>query len=263
MIFRKLLAFLWKDWVEARSYRMAFMVQNLSMLLPLIMLYFVGRMFNGVDLAVIDRYGGNYVTFALVGIVVTTYSATALRAFSTSMRKAQVNGTLEALLSTRASLPTIVLGWSLYPFMIATVSTTAFLVAGFLILGLPLGEADLASALLTLVLTVATMGSLGILAASFTLVFHQGDPFTGIVVMASGLLSGAVYPVTVLPEWLQEVARFLPQTHVIEAMRLSVLQGFSIRELAPEFGALTGFAVIFLPVALLVFNPYSPFGSNK
>ena len=154
----------------------------------------------------------------------------------------------------RASLPTIVLGWSLYPFMIATVSMTAFLVAGFLILGLPLGEADLASALLTLILTVATMGSLGLLAASFTLVFHQGDPFTGIVVMASGLLSGAVYPITVLPEWLQEVARFLPQTHVIEAMRLSVLQGYSIRELAPQLGALTGLAAILLPVALLVFN---------
>jgi len=129
-----------------------------------------------------------------------------------------------------------------------------YLAGGFLILGLQLENANLPGALLTLGLIVTIMGSLGIVAASFTLVFKQGDPFTAAIVVAAGMLSGTLYPVSVLPGWLQVVARLLPQTHAIEAMRMAVLQGHSLRDLAPQLGALAIYAVLLLPLALWAFN---------
>lgn len=250
----KLLAFLWKDWEQARSYRLSFSLQAVTLFLPLVGLYFMGRLFHRVEVPDLDRYGGNYAAFALVGVVVTSYSGTALRAFSTSLRTAQFTGTLEALLLTRASVATMVFGWSLYPFLRATLTMLVYLAGGFLVLGSGLDDADPATVLVTLVLTVIVMGSLGILAASFTLVFKQGDPFTGALVLASGMLSGTLYPVSVLPGWLQVVALLLPYTHAIEAMRLAALRGLSPLELAPQLGPLALYAALLVPLAAWTFS---------
>ncbi len=250
----KLLAFLWRDWQQARSYKLAFALQAAGLVLPLAGLYFVSQVFDSVQVSRISQYGGNYVAFALVGTIVITYSATALSAFSSSIRGAQYTGTLEVLLQTRTSLPTILVGWALYPFLRATVFMLAYLAGGFLILGLQLDNADLASAFLTLALTVAIMGSLGIFSASFTLVFKQGDPFTAAIVMAGGLLSGTLYPTSVFPGWLRFGAELLPQTRAIEAMRLSILSGYSPGQLAPQLLVLALMAAVLMPLSVLAFR---------
>lgn len=247
----KLLAFLWKDWEQARSYRLAFIFQSGSAGLTLAGLYFMNRLFRSIELEAIDSYGGNYVAFILIGIVVTVYSGTALRAFSTSMRQAQVMGTLEVLLLTRATLRTVVFGGFTYPFLQATVSMIVYVVGGFLILEVSFEDVNLVGVLLAMALTMTIMISLGIVAASVTLVSKQGDPFTRVLIIAAGMLSGALYPVSVLPGWLQSVAQILPQTHAIEAIRLAVLQGSSVQEIAPQLGVLALYAVAVAPLAMI------------
>ena len=253
-MFPKLYIFLWKDWVQARSYKASFIFQNVAILFPLVTLLFLDRVFENVSPSAIQPYGGDYVAFALIGVVVTTYSATALRAFSMGLRTAQMTGNLEALLMTRASIPTVLFGWSLYPFLRATISSMVFLAAGFLLLDLELARANIPGATLIFILTVLVTASLGIIAASFVLVFKQGDPFTGIIVVAAGLLSGTMYPITVLPDWLQVISKALPQTHSIEGMRQAVLQGASMGELRTELAVLTVFAALLFPLALTVFR---------
>jgi ABC-2 type transport system permease protein len=218
------------------------------------MLFFMSRLFNSVDVPAIERYGGDYIAFSFVGLILITYSFTSLRSFASSLRIAQTTGTLEVLLVSRASLPTIIVGWSLFPFLEATLKMLLLLAAGFLILGLRLEDANLVGSLLVLVLTVVVMASLGIMSAGFTLVFKQGDPFTGLIVAASGILSGVMYPVSVLPNPLSVLANFLPHTYSIEAMRLAILKGYSVTDLAPQLVALLIFAAVLVPSSLLAFN---------
>lgn len=251
---RKLFAFYTKDFKEARSYRISFLMQSVGVVIPLGALYFMARLFKTVEVPAVGAYGGDYVAFVLVGFVVTSYSVTALRSFSSALRSAQATGTLEMLLLTRASLPTIVFGWTLYPFMRATLFLIVYLVVGFMIVGVRLQNADMAAIAVTIVFTLLIMGSLGIIAASFTLVFKQGDPATALLIVAGGMLSGVMYPVGVLPVWLQTIAMALPQTHAIEAMRLATLRGFTIGELAPQLAALAIYAAILLPLSAWIFN---------
>lgn len=254
MTLAKPLAFLWKDWVQAKSYRLGFIVENASLLAPLLMLFFLGRLFNPVDVPAIHPYGGNYATFAFVGLVVMTYSFTGLRAFSTGVRQAQVAGTLEVLLLTKARLPTIIVGWSMFPFVQSTVHMVVTLVLGFLILGLQLDNANPLGALLVVLITVVVMASVGVIAAGFTLLFKQGEPFTGLLVAVSGLISGTLYPVSVLPGWLQGASQLLPQTHTIEAMRLALLRGASIADLSLQLMVLLLFALVLAPLAMMTFR---------
>ncbi len=250
----KLTVFLWKDWVEARSYRIALLLRYGGIFAPLLILFFLDRMFAEMKVASIERYGGDYVAFALVGIVIATYSGACLRAFSNSLSSSQRNGTLEMLFLTRAGLHTMLVGWSLYPMLRVTLNMLVFLTVGFAILGLRFGEANLVGALLVVALMIVIMSSLGIMAAGFTLVFKRGDVFTATVVLAATVLSGSVYPVAVLPEALQVVSKILPQTHAIEAMRLAVLRGYSMTELVPYLLVLVAIAVALLPLSLAAFR---------
>lgn len=245
---------LWKDMQVARSYRFAFIVQTVSLVAPLLLLIFINRSLGQVDVPSISRFGGNYVSFMLIGVVITTFSATSLSAFSRSLRSAQVTGTLEAMLFTRARLPVLIVGSSLYPFVREALRMAVYIGGGFVVLGLALDNVNVAAAITVFVIFLLVMVSLGILAASFTLVFKQGDPVTMLLLAGSGFLSGVVYPVEVLPVWLQRIAQLLPQTHAIEAMRLSVLSNAGFSDIAPELIVLSIFALLLMPVALLAFS---------
>jgi ABC-2 type transport system permease protein len=104
------------------------------------------------------------------------------------------------------------------------------------------------------VLTVVALSSIGILSASFIMVFKRGNPINFLIGSLSTLLSGVYYPVTVLPAWLQVAARFFPLTYSLEAMRRAVLTGAPLSALLREVLLLAAFAILLLPLGLLAFR---------
>ena len=246
--------FFLRDWQSAKSYRMSAILQAVGLFIPLIGLYFLNRTFNEVDVPAIQRFGGNYITWMLVGVILASFSGLALGLIVGPLRGAQIRGTLEVLLLTRASLPTIMLGWSVYPITRAVIAMVIGLTGGFIIAGISISGANIGGAVVVILAMIVIMGSIGLFAASFTLVFKQSDPFTAVFFLATGLLSGTVYPIEVLPGFLQAVGRLLPQTHAIEAMRLAILQGYSFSDLHTQFGVLAIYAAVLLPIGIITLN---------
>ncbi|MCA9978621.1 MAG: hypothetical protein KC413_22830, partial [Anaerolineales bacterium] len=58
----------------------------------------------------------------------------------------------------------------------------------------------------------------------------------------------------ILPNWLQWLAKLLPITYALRAMRLALLNGAGWAVLAPDLVALTIFCLILFPVSLIVFH---------
>jgi len=69
--------------------------------------------------------------------------------------------------------------------------------------------------------------------------------------MSSGLLSGVLYPVTVLPDWLKPLSAILPITHGLEAIRQILLNGAGIIAIRSELLILAILSVISLATGLL------------
>ncbi len=68
------------------------------------------------------------------------------------------------------------------------------------------------------------------------------------------LVSGVYYPVTVLPGWLQLVARASPATYVLEGMRQSLMQGADVISLLPSLVPLLIIGLLSIPVGLAIFG---------
>jgi len=250
---KKIAAFVEKDFIEATSYKLSFLMQIASIFFSLAIFFFLSKVFDQVTSKVFERYGGDFFSFILIGLAFTNYYNLGLTSFSSTIRDAQLKGTLEALLVTPTALPLIVLSSSLWSFLFATLKVTLYLIIGaFFFKAKLIGNYLPAS--LVLVLTVVVFCAIGVLSASFIMVFKRGDPIYWIFGSASAILGGIYFPVFLLPPFLQKCAALLPITHALEAMRLILLKGYPLRAVWPEIRMLVLFVIILMPLSILTFK---------
>ena len=93
----KCAATLWKDTLTASSYRMSFLFQFVGPLFMILSFFFLSRLLEEAPLTGLSRYGGDYFSFVLVGLVFTTFTALTLSSMVSTIRKGQTTGTLELL----------------------------------------------------------------------------------------------------------------------------------------------------------------------
>ena len=70
-----------------------------------------------------------------------------------------------------------------------------------------------------MLLTLTSFMGLSLIAASFIILYKQGDPINYLTGLTIFLFSGVLFPVSVLPDVLQPISSFVPVTHGLEMMR--------------------------------------------
>lgn len=250
----KLVAIFWKDLLSATSYRLGFLLQFVGPLFMIVGFFFLSRLMEGTSPAGLQRYGGDYFSFALIGIIFATYTGVFLSTVVSTIRAGQMLGTLEMVLATQTSLFTYVIGSSLYALLRGSITLLVFLALGAIAFRVDFGDANLLAGAVVLVLSLASVLGLGIISGSLILIFKRGDPLSLAVNAGVFVLSGVVYPVDVLPGWLQAGAMALPHTYALEAWRLALLQGASLTQLVPEVVTLFFFGTAILLLATVFFR---------
>jgi ABC-2 type transport system permease protein len=251
---RKLALLFRRDFAVARSYRAAFVIEIFQALLGSASFYFLSRFVESPTLERSLPSGTNYFSFALVGIAFFDYLSVALVTFDGSLQEARQNGTLENLLVTQTSLPVILAGSSLYPFALMSLRTAIYIGWGAILFGFPLRGANWLGAVLVLGASVVAFSGLGILSASYLLIFKRGNPVNWAILGLSSVVGGMMYPISVLPVWLQYVARLTPVTYSLEGMRAAILGHASTRALLPSITGLLLFAAVLLPTSFAIFS---------
>jgi ABC-2 type transport system permease protein len=252
---RKPLIFVWRDFIEETSYKLSFAMRLFGIVSSTFVYFFMSRLFGNLAIAYLRPYGGNYFSFVLIGVAFFSYLGVSVKGISSSIREGQKLGTLEALLVTQTSIPTIIISSSLYSFLWASFKVAAYIFLGVALLGIDMGRANLSSAFLILLLTITSFTSVGIISASFVMILKRGDPAGWLFTGLSALLGGLYYPVSVLPEWLRHVSYLLPVTYSLEGMRLALLKGNSVRELLfPNIMALILFSCVMMPLSVFIFG---------
>lgn len=247
------LAFLKRDFSQALSYRLSFLMQMGGILFNVAIFYFMAQLFGNAVAPQLADYGGDYFSFVLIGLAFTGFLGLSLSSFAQSIREGQMMGTLEVMLLSPTRLSTILLSSSLWAYVLTTFRVIVYLIVGALIFGASLSQANIGTSLLVMLLSIASFSGIGIISASFVLLTKKGDPIAWVLGGASSLLAGVYYPITVLPDWLEPISRFLPLTYALDAMRLSMLQGYSLYELRFDILILLAFTFFLTPLSFLIF----------
>lgn len=251
---RKLWAFVRRDFHTEASYRLSFVMQLVQVAFLALLAYFMAQFLRQKGLEAVTPFAQDYFSFVILGMAFYDYQSTAHNTFAHSLLEGQMTGTLETLLVSQTSLETVVLGSSLYGFVSTTLRLVGYLLFGVLLFGMPLAGANWGAALVLLVLSVAAFSAFGVISACFVLLFKRGDPLSWVLLGASGVLGGVLYPVSALPSWLEKLAQLLPLTHSLEGVRRALLAGEGLGELRREAFFLLLFAGVGLPLALVAFR---------
>jgi len=249
----RLYAFLRRDFREALTYKFSFVSSFVGILLSSATFYFVAKLVPPGTPS-LGPFGGDYFSFAVVGVAFSSLLGMFQEGLSAVVRSAQVSGTLEALLVTPASIPTVLFGSSLYSLILQVFRTILHLGVALAFFGMTLGRVNVPGVLSVGVLTVLCFLGVGILSASFILVYKTGNPFGWILGTVSGLLGGVVFPVALLPPWIRWVSSLLPVTYALDGMRKCLLASAGFAEVLPDIAALAVFNIILLPASLIAFR---------
>ena len=250
----KLLAFIKKDFLVVISYRFRIAVRFVGILVQLLVLYFLGQTFSGAISPHLERYGGEYFPYVLIGIAVSSFVTVGLGALAQEVRTAQVEGTLEALLSTPTSIYTVLIGNSFWTFLMALGQSLLVLAGGIVFLKLRVYMVNIFASFLVLILAFIAFLTVGMLSASFIMIFKRGNPIQFIFGTSSYFLGGVLFPVEVLPKPFQFIAKILPITHAVKALRELLLARVGFQEIIPTLISLVIFIAILAPGSILFFR---------
>jgi ABC-2 type transport system permease protein len=256
MFFGRVRAFVVRDFQLAVSYRLEFFMSVLSILLVTTTLYFISQIFASGFETPFEQWRDPFLAW-ITAFPFLTYFLVGFSSLATAIRSEQTQGTLEGVLMTPINIPTLIAASSAWDFLQASFRSFLYLFFGSVLFGVQYRGSFLL-AVLFLVLTTLVLASIGILSASFTMVFKRGDPFGVIIGTGSALFSGVFFPTQLLTQVggsaLGAVSRFIPTTHGIEGIRRVLIQGQGFAEVREPLLALLLYLAVLLPFSLWVFT---------
>jgi ABC-2 type transport system permease protein len=231
------------------TYRYAFILSWIAIPISVVSLWFVSKIVPPSSHFGIAGATATYFQFAVVNVAFLTLQTAALQGFDHSVRDAQMFGVLESLLATPNREELIVLGSAVWTVALAAIQVFWYLGVAAM-LGLRLGNVDVPALALFALFAVTASAPIGILSASFVMAFKQGAPTSFFVNGLASLIGGVLFPVAILPGWLQAASWWLPIAHTLSGVR-GAMHGASIVELAPDALWLAVATLVMFPLALV------------
>jgi len=234
----------WLEYRNLRYYPSNLALAGVQELTAVGVWYFTARFLDAGASASVSQYGGNYLAYVVVGVLLNQICLAALNGPFTTISEAFWDKRLETYrLSIHGIWANVLgrLGWDVsFSLALQGVALVALLLVGGLGLS---ADINVPLVLLVCLLLLAANAGLGVAGASlfFLLEVKSGqDPITWAYRYLVMLVSGLYVPVTILPGWLHAIGSALPQTYGFEAVRALVLTGADPRLVA---GGIVGLLV--------------------
>jgi ABC-2 type transport system permease protein len=239
-----------RDYLITRSYRLPFILDAFYGVLEVAVYFFISRTFHGFTPGTLQG-APSYFAFAATGIAVSVVVVAAASGLAQRLREEQLTGTLEALVAQPVTSAELSLGLAGFPLLFALVRAAFYLAVAGIWMDLDLSRTSWPGLILILLVTGTSLSVLGILTGAVVLVLKRGDVLANMILFGMTILCGAVFPISVLPDWLEPLGRILPLRFAFDGARAALFQG---EGWGNDFLVLVVFSAVGLGVAIATFD---------
>ena len=242
------LAVLKRDILIFRSYRLRFVGQILSGFFTVAVLYYVSRLvavppFNKPDA---------YFAYAVIGLVILQVLFSTVGGLPGQVRQELVAGTFEKLVVSPFGSVAAVVSMIVFPFLLATITGLVTIALAAIVFGMPMRWSTVPLGIPLALLGCFAFAPFGVLGAAAVILVKQAQNGVGFLVMGISFIAGFLFPVALLPSWIQWTSDVQPFTPMVELLR-NVLVGTPLTESAWLSLLKIGLAVVVLfPLATWV-----------
>jgi ABC-2 type transport system permease protein len=194
-----------------------------------------------------------YLGFLIMGTVTWSFVDLTFWQISFAFRREQWENTLEAIIVSPVKRIWVMVGNCLASiaetFVIAAiVFIVTYLVFGFVVKG------SFVLLFAIIFLGMAAVLGFGIMLAAMTLIWKSARVISEMFITVLMFVSGVYYPISVLPDFLQVVAKLSPLTYVLDGTRKVALFGAGFDVVWPHMLALLIFTAALPIIGILIYN---------
>jgi len=194
-----------------------------------------------------DIEARNAADFTIPGyLVMFVFFAAAFTA--ETVARERENRTLERLATVGAGRAATLGGKFLKSVYQGAVQVTLLWLVGVFAFAVSLGDAPAATIIVSALMVLAS-ASFGVMLASFAKTVRSAAPLAVLVSLVAAPLGGCWWPLFIVPEWMQTLAKFTPHGWANTAFNRLMLFGGDFGSVAYEMIALVGFGIAFAAVA--------------
>jgi ABC-2 type transport system permease protein len=194
-------------------------------------------------------------TILLVGAVVWAYLGIIFEILTETVAWERWEGTIEYTFMAPLSRPIHLFGMGLFAIVYGVIRAIMLFAVVALFFHLELANANFVAALVVLVVASISFIGIGMMTAVLPLISPEKGTQLGFV--AQGILlvvSGVYYPVSVLPEWMQWLAKISPATYALDGIRDAIINGAGLSAMWPNIWPLILIGLVSVPLGLEVFR---------
>jgi ABC-2 type transport system permease protein len=192
-------------------------------------------------------------TQLLVGGVIWAYLGIIFEIVTETVAWERWEGTIEYTFMAPVSRPVHLIGMGIYSVLYGFVRAAAIFVAVVAFIGIDVPNANYGGAITLLAIASISFIGVGMMTAVLPLISPEKGTQLGFV--AQGLMlvvSGVYYPVSVLPTWMQWIAKISPATYALRGIRDMILNGASLQW--DDVWPLLVIGTVSIPLGLVVFR---------
>jgi len=167
-----------------------------------------------------------------------------------SFLRERSQGTLERLMASPISRLDLVVGYLCGFFLFALVQTLIILLFTIYVLKVS-HHGDLWQIFVFQVIVIIGAVNLGIFISTFAKNEFQMVQFIPLIILPQVFLSGVLWPVEQMPDYLQWISVVLPLTYAVEGLRDIMLSGQNMIDVSVELAVLVGFALLISVLAAI------------
>jgi ABC-2 type transport system permease protein len=206
---------------------------------------------RGVGIGAAER--NSLETKLLVGGVIWAFLGIIFEIVTETVAWERWEGTIEYTFMAPVSRPVHLIGMGVYAVIYGLVRAALVFVAVVAFIGIHLPHANYGAAVALLAIASISFIGVGMMTAVLPLVSPEKGTQLGFV--AQGLMlvvSGVYYPVSVLPGWMQWVAKVSPATYALRGNRAQILSGAGLAW--ADVWPLLVIGTVSIPLGLVVFK---------
>ena len=195
-------------------------------------------------------------TTLLIGAVVWAYLGILFEFLMETVAWERWEGTIEYTFMAPLSRAMHLAGQGVFAIAYGLVRAVfLFVVCAFVFFNLSIPDAKYLPAFVILVVASISFIGIGMMMSVLPLISPEKGTQLGFVAQGTLLVvSGVYYPVSVLPEWMQWIAKISPATYALDGIRAAILDGDPLSALWGDIWPLLLIGVVSIPLGLWVFE---------
>ena len=206
---------------------------------------------RGVDVS--EAQQNELATKFLVGGVIWAYLGIIFEIVTETVAWERWEGTIEYTFMAPVSRPVHLFGMGIFAVLYGVVRAAILFVAIVAFIGIDVPNANYPAALALLGISSISFIGIGMMTAVLPLISPEKGTQLGFI--AQGLMlvvSGVYYEVSVLPEWMQWIAKISPATYALRGIRDAILNGAGLAW--ADVWPLLVIGAVSVPLGLFVFR---------